>query len=109
MDKARAPQSITKADGKQKTQATKTRASEKPSQIQPLANRRPLGELSPPDSLSPQGLLHLQKTLGNRTVGRMIQAKLTISRPDDHYEREADRVADQVMRLPEPVIQPKPG
>jgi len=29
-----------------------------------------------------------------------IQAKLTIGEPDDEYEREADAVADKVMRLP---------
>ncbi len=31
-----------------------------------------------------------------------IQAKLTIGAPGDRYEQEADRVADQVMRMPEP-------
>ena len=31
-----------------------------------------------------------------------IQAKLTISRPRDEYEEEADRVAEQVMRMPAP-------
>ncbi|HRJ53114.1 MAG TPA: DUF4157 domain-containing protein [Candidatus Thiothrix moscowensis] len=30
-----------------------------------------------------------------------LQTKLTIGEPDDVYEREADRVADQVMRMPE--------
>jgi hypothetical protein len=30
-----------------------------------------------------------------------IQAKLTVGAPDDPYEREADAVADQVMRMPE--------
>ena len=30
-----------------------------------------------------------------------IRAKLTISRPDDAEEQEADRVADQIMRMPE--------
>ncbi len=34
-----------------------------------------------------------------------IQSKLTVSTPGDRYEREADRVADQVMRLPEPKSQ----
>lgn len=29
-----------------------------------------------------------------------IQAKLTIGQPDDIYEQEADRIADQVMRMP---------
>jgi hypothetical protein len=31
-----------------------------------------------------------------------IQPKLTIGQADDPYEREADRVADQVMRMPAP-------
>lgn len=35
----------------------------------------------------------------------MIQAKLTIGQPRDKYEREADRVAEQVMQAPEPTIQ----
>ncbi|AXT53609.1 DUF4157 domain-containing protein [Aquimarina sp. BL5] len=30
----------------------------------------------------------------------MIQAKLTIGKPNDQYEQEADRVADQVMKMP---------
>jgi hypothetical protein len=29
-----------------------------------------------------------------------VQAKLTVGRPDDEYEREADAVADRVMRTP---------
>ena len=30
-----------------------------------------------------------------------VQAKLAVSAPDDPYEREADRVAEQVMRMPD--------
>ena len=41
----------------------------------------------------------LPKTLTN------IQTKLEISAPGDKYEQETDRVADQVMRMPEPVMQ----
>lgn len=37
-----------------------------------------------------------------------VQAKLTINEPGDKYEQEADRIADQVMRMPEPGIQMKP-
>ncbi len=33
------------------------------------------------------------------------QAKLTVGAPDDAFEREADQVADQVMRMPEPGVQ----
>ena len=31
-----------------------------------------------------------------------VQAKLKIGQPNDRYEQEADRMADQVMRMPEP-------
>jgi hypothetical protein len=34
-----------------------------------------------------------------------IQTKLPINEPGDHYEQEADSVADQVMRMSEPEIQ----
>ena len=41
----------------------------------------------------------------SHSFGRMsvlpIQAKLTIGQPNDKYEQEADRVAEQVMRMPE--------
>jgi len=35
----------------------------------------------------------------------LIQAKLTINQPGDRYEQEADRVADAVIRMPEPGVQ----
>src|SRR6185312_2190906 len=42
----------------------------------------------------------LASRLGNLQMGRVLQAKLTVNAPDDIYEQEADRVADQVMRMP---------
>src|SRR5215213_8698113 len=44
----------------------------------------------------------LHQRIGNRALGRHIQAKLKVSEPHDAYEQEADRVADQVMRMPDP-------
>ncbi len=41
--------------------------------------------------------------------GSGIQPKLNIGQPDDKYELEADMVADQVMRMPIPVIQTQPN
>jgi hypothetical protein len=35
-----------------------------------------------------------------------VQAKLTVSRPDDPQEKEADAVAEHVMRMPEPAAAP---
>jgi polyhydroxyalkanoate synthesis regulator phasin len=52
-------------------------------------------------------LLALQRTHGNRYVQRVvsrIQAKLVVGQPGDVYEQEADRVADEVMRMPEPEV-----
>jgi len=54
-------------------------------------------------------LLALQQTHGNRYVQRVvtgIQAKLRIGQPSDIYEQEAAWVADEVMRMPEPTIEP---
>jgi len=45
-------------------------------------------------------LIALQRSIGNRAVGRLIQAKLRVGRPSDRFEREAHRVADRVMRIP---------
>ena len=55
---------------------------------------------------------YLQRTIGNKAVLRLmccktssdsgragIQTKLTVSQPGDIYEQEADRVAEQVMRM----------
>jgi hypothetical protein len=55
-------------------------------------------------------ILQLQRKIGNQAVQRLlnsggIQAKLQISQPRDAYEQEADRVADQVMRMPDPRVQ----
>jgi hypothetical protein len=63
--------------------------------------------LAAPHSLRPAELMAMQRTLGNRAVGAMlgrasIQAKLIVNAPGDRYEREADRVAEQVMRMPAP-------
>jgi len=58
-------------------------------------------------------LLSLQRTIGNQAVQRLIksgalQAKLKIGQPGDRYEQEADRVADAVMRMPDPKLQRQP-
>ncbi|OEU63875.1 MAG: hypothetical protein BBJ57_04170 [Desulfobacterales bacterium PC51MH44] len=55
-------------------------------------------------------ILYLQRTIGNQAVQRLIksgalQAKLKIGQPGDVYEQEANRVADEVMRMPEPGVQ----
>jgi hypothetical protein len=59
-------------------------------------------------------LLQLQRQLGNRAVTHLIQtnliqAKLSVSQPNDRYEQEADRTADTVMRMPDPIVQRQPS
>jgi hypothetical protein len=67
-----------------------------------------------PTSRSPvDEILFLQRTVGNQAVQRLfksgvIQAKLKIGQPGDKYEQEADRVAEQIIRMPEPQIQRQP-
>lgn len=72
----------------------------------------------------PRPVLQLQRTIGNQGVLRLLesqriqpkcacggscprcqQANLKMSHPGDKYEQEADRVADQVMRMPASGVQ----
>ena len=51
-------------------------------------------------------ILHLQRTIGNQAVQRLfqsgaIQTKLKFGQPGDKSEQEADRVADQVVGMPD--------
>ena len=62
---------------------------------EPTGDSRALGPRHSP-------LISLQRAMGNQAVGRMLQTKLTVSEPGDIYEQEADRSADQVMRMPDP-------
>jgi hypothetical protein len=55
----------------------------------------------------------LQRSIGNQGVAQLyrsglLQAKLKIGELNDIYEQEADRMADRIMRMPEPTIHPKP-
>ena len=60
-------------------------------------------------SSSRNPLLELQRSVGNQAIQRLtsspfIQTKLQVSTPEDESEQEADRVADTVMRMPEPTV-----
>jgi hypothetical protein len=46
-------------------------------------------------------LVRLHESIGNQAVGRLLQAKLRINQPNDKYEQEADRVAEQVLQMKE--------
>ena len=52
-------------------------------------------------------MLDLQRTRGNQFVQRFLRAqtvqrKLAVNQPGDRFEQEADRMADQVMRMSAP-------
>src|SRR5436305_7781522 len=65
---------------------TKISAERKSERANPSLDRKARPESNP-----------VWQSLALRSVG--VQPKLTISQPDDPYEREADRVADRVMRM----------
>ena len=52
---------------------------------------------SAPDSIRAADVLVLQRTIGNRATGRLLQTKLKLGPAGDKYEQEADRVAQQVV------------
>jgi len=65
-----------------------------------------------PAALRPADILAMQRKVGNRAtqrilssnakqsqLGLIIQAKLTVGPPNDHFEREAERVASEVMQM----------
>jgi hypothetical protein len=59
-----------------------------------------------PAAATPADVVQMQNRYGNRAVTRLlsshtVQAKLEVGPADDHYEQEADRVAQTVMRMPE--------
>ena len=85
------------SEAKRQNSASKIRKTESPQVIS-----------SPADQF-----LYLQRTIGNQAVQRLIEsealhAKLRIDQPGDKYEQEADRVADVMMRMPEPQVQRQP-
>lgn len=88
--------------GNQKATPTKETTLTRPQNSANLATKFPL----PTTSAHP--LLQLQRKIGNRAVSQLIQAKLKVGKPNDVYEVEADRVADHVMRSPDPIVQLQP-
>lgn len=65
------------------------------------------------ESLPTNLIFHLHQSIGNRAIQRLIesnaiQEKITIGQPNDKYEREADRVADQITRMSDTAIRSKP-
>jgi len=50
-----------------------------------------------------------RQTAENAAQDTSIRTRLTVGKPNDQYEQEADRVAERVMRMPEPGIQRQEG
>ncbi len=67
--------------------------------VDPVLLQRAITDLA---HSAPTDVLALQHTMGNYTVQRLIQTKLTVGPAGDQYEQEADRVAEQVMTMPAP-------
>lgn len=75
----------------------------------PVHSTAPARTLAEPKSLRAAeggGLESIQQSAGNLAVQHLfragaIQAKLSISQPNDPDEQEADQVADRIMRMPD--------
>jgi hypothetical protein len=81
------------------------------------AEQAPAEHLKKPFRLEDADVMDLQRTIGNQGVqhvmGRaqpaasalpgIVQTKMTVNEPGDQYEHEADRVAHEVMTMPDPV------
>ena len=94
----------TRATDQQEPQHSARRAAEKTPAAAPDPRR--LQRLPENAAAATAGdVAQLQARYGNRAVQHLlsrpaIQAKLQVGPADDAYEQEADRVADQVMRMP---------
>src|SRR5260370_30306541 len=66
-----------------------------------VARKLPAREFAQRDP-SDQILQWLHAAAGNRAAGHWVRAKLKIGAPNDAYEQEADRVADQAVSMPSP-------
>ncbi len=58
-----------------------------------------------PARVSYPGPVARAAAVGSMVTGLRVQPKLRVGAPDDRYEREADQVADRVMRMPEAAVQ----
>lgn len=72
---------------------------QKPKAAEQTSSRKP-SEQGPAPSAQSIAAHDFGRMLRSRAIG--IQTKLAISQPGDIYEQEADRVADQVMRMARP-------
>lgn len=80
------------------------------------APKRPAASLAQGEGT--QAVTRLQQTAGNRAVQRMlsatlgsgakarVQARLSVSSPSDAHELEAERVANEVVRIQDPAADP---
>ena len=66
-----------------------------------LATQQPLGNQAA-QRFARSCPLRLPNQGARRTRPAPVQAKLFVNKPGDRYEQEADRVAEQVMRMPGP-------
>jgi len=75
--------------------------------VGPAAAARQAQSVLRRDSRSSSAILDLQRTRGNQFVqsflrAQTVQRKLAVNQPGDRFEQEADRMADQVMRMSVP-------
>src|SRR5437667_8552556 len=67
----------------------------------PIATEKPFQPSAIPNRQTSRNLNSIRQMNGNQAFGRLVQAKLRISEPGDTHEQEADRVADQIVKMPD--------
>jgi hypothetical protein len=72
---------------------------------QPVREAARTAQITPRHGAASHAALSFASHIGNRRMGQWlaahrIQTKLVLGPADDHYEREADQVADRVLRKP---------
>ena len=76
--------------------------------VKPLPKRKSAREQHSADSRFGLKMPDFQPPTASLPMAPVFQAKLKVGEPNDEFEREADRVADEVMRMPATAIQTKP-
>ena len=66
-----------------------------------------VGLLEDASRVTPQQIRALQRTVGNGATSHFIQTKLRVGSRDDRHEREANRVAQQVLVMPPVPARPR--
>ncbi len=101
-------QASKQAPSRQQASARVPQSNAKPATAHPLLIRHSMPSSRMQSQLSrPAAVPNFSKIPVRPSLPGRLQTKLAVNTPGDVFEQEADRVAEQVMRMPEPQLQRK--